>query len=510
MSPRLIGRLAAFVCAHTAAYVLFVVSWIVLGHAAFTGTVGTGELLGWAGLLAAAVPFHLMATRFQASVAIEGGRALRRRLLGGALELEPEEVRGEGVGRLLGRVLEAEAVEDLALGGGMLGLVAVVELALAGAALAAGPGPVPAFALAAWVCGTLALAWRYLLARRNWARARLALTDDVVEKMLGHRTRLAQQPPDGWHAGETEALHRYETLGRAMDRRLAVLVAMSPRGWLATGALGLWLSATGGATPAALAAGAGGVLLATGALRTLVTGLAQLADASAAWHSVRPLVRAAARRGDEPVTPPDPVDGAPLLTADGVEFGYPGRNVLAGAALRITAGERVLMDGRSGSGKSTVVSLLAGLRAPTGGVLRLHGRTRAETGSTHWRRRIVAVPQFHENHIVQGPLAFNLLMGRGWPATQADLDAAAEVCRRLGLGQLVERMPSGLGQLVGETGWQLSHGERSLVCLARALLQRPDLMILDETFAPLDPATRCRARDAVTDLTPTILVTHHR
>ena len=65
-----------------------------------------------------------------------------------------------------------------------------------------------------------------------------------------------------------------------------------------------------------------------------------------------------------------------------------------------------------------------------------------------------------------------------WPET---------VCPRLGLGDLIERMPAGLFQVVGETGWQLSHGERSRVYMARALLQGADLVVLDESFAELDP-----------------------
>ena len=60
-------------------------------------------------------------------------------------------------------------------------------------------------------------------------------------------------------------------------------------------------------------------------------------------------------------------------------------------------------------------------------------------------------------------------------------------CRALGLGPLLDRMPGGIYQMVGETGWQLSHGEKSRLYIARALLQSADLTILDESFAALDP-----------------------
>lgn len=74
--------------------------------------------------------------------------------------------------------------------------------------------------------------------------------------------------------------------------------------------------------------------------------------------------------------------------------------------------------------------------------------------------------------ILTGTLAFNLLMGRRWPPTAEELAEAKQLCDELGLGDLLSRMPSGLMQVVGETGWQLSHGERSRLYLARALLKK--------------------------------------
>jgi ABC-type bacteriocin/lantibiotic exporter with double-glycine peptidase domain len=175
--------------------------------------------------------------------------------------------------------------------------------------------------------------------------------------------------------------------------------------------------------------------------------------------------------------------------------------LLRGADLRIGAGERALLTGASGSGKSTLASLLAGWRSPESGLVLLSGLDRHTLGAEGWRRRVAAAPQFHENHVFTGTLAFNLLLARRWPAEAEDLLDAEEVCRDLGLGDLLDRMPGGLQQIVGESGWQLSHGERSRVFVARALLQRADLVILDESFAALDPETlrqcvRCVARRA--------------
>lgn len=69
------------------------------------------------------------------------------------------------------------------------------------------------------------------------------------------------------------------------------------------------------------------------------------------------------------------------------------------------------------------------------------------------------------------------------------MDELRTVCQGLGLGPLLDRMPSGLHQMVGETGWQLSHGEKCRLYIARALLQRADCVVIDEGLASLDPDT---------------------
>ena len=122
---------------------------------------------------------------------------------------------------------------------------------------------------------------------------------------------------------------------------------------------------------------------------------------------------------------------------------------------------------------------------------------------------MVAAPQFHENHVFTGTFAFNLLMGRRWPPLQEDLEAAEAVCRELGLGDLLDRMPAGLQQMVGECGWQLSHGERSRLYIARALLQQADMLILDESFGALDPENLQRALRCVLQRASTLLVIAH-
>ena len=149
-----------------------------------------------------------------------------------------------------------------------------------------------------------------------------------------------------------------------------------------------------------------------------------------------------------------------------------------------------------------------GLRTPESGLLLLNGLDRHTLGDT-WHQLATEAPQFHENHILSGSLAFNLLMGRNWPASDTDIQEAKQLCVELGLGGLIEKTPSGMMQRVGETGWQLSHGERSRIFLARALLQNAQLTILDESFAALDPQTLEKCQSCALKRARTLMVIAH-
>jgi ATP-binding cassette subfamily B protein len=182
---------------------------------------------------------------------------------------------------------------------------------------------------------------------------------------------------------------------------------------------------------------------------------------------------------------------------------------LRGCSLRIPHGARFVLEGRSGGGKSTLASLIAGLRVPAAGLLSLAGWDRASLGASGWRRLAGFAPQFHENHVLTGTFLYNALLGRPGLTLRQDVQEAEAVCRELGLGPVLERMPSGMLQLVGETGWQLSHGERSRLFIARALLQGADLVVLDESFAALDPETLQIALDCVDRRADAVLAVAH-
>jgi len=377
----------------------------------------------------------------------------------------------------------------------------------------------------------------------RWSQGRRALTHDLVERMAGHRTVLVQDDPARRAAEDDQALAGYEALTRGLDRVATWVEVGLPRSFLLVcfTVVGLGLAVARAGAPMALVATAlGGAWLAHSGLRRLGTAAGELIAAREAWQRVRPLVATEApvqpgspeAVGPWPVdpvpsvAPPSgeaavggsavaalvpPPDPAPLVEARAVHFRYANRArpQLAGASLAIAAGERLLIGGPSGAGKSTLAALLTGLKQPTAGRLLLHGHQQAALGLTRWRRAIGAVPQFHENHVFGADLLFNLLLGRRWPPRAEDVALAEEVCRELGLGSLLSRMPAGLQQAVGETGWQLSHGERSRLFVARSLLQLLQARVLDESFAALDPETLDEVMGAVLRRPEALVVIAH-
>jgi ATP-binding cassette subfamily B protein len=525
---RLAPRLTLFFVSHVTQYVLWLLSWWVIGQAALGGRADRGLLAAWVLLLLTTIPLRLVETWSAGLFAVGAGGLIKQRLLQGALKLEPEEIRHEGVGHLLGRVFEGDAVESLALSGGLLGVVAAVELAFGAWVLWAGAGRwLHVLLLAVWVALVVTLGWVYYRRRLAWTESRLKLTHNLVEVMVGHRTRLAQEARERWHEGEDQSLENYLRLSAKMDSVATKLAALVPRGWLVLGVAALAPAyASGEASAASLAVGLGGILLVFRALGKLSESLASLAGAGVAWRKVAPLFESAARSDeagvpsfsvsarrqeeDEAATRVEP-EARAVAEAHDLVFRYRGREepVLRGCSLRIDAGERLLLEGPSGGGKSTLASLLTGMRRPDSGLLLLGGLDRQTLGLDGWRRRVVSAPQFHENHVLTETFAFNLLMGRRWPPRVEDIAEAEAVCRELGLGELLGRMPGGFEQMVGESGWQLSHGERSRLFIARALLQRADLLVLDESFAALDPENLRLALTCVLKRAPALLVIAH-
>jgi ABC-type multidrug transport system fused ATPase/permease subunit len=190
-----------------------------------------------------------------------------------------------------------------------------------------------------------------------------------------------------------------------------------------------------------------------------------------------------------------------------VHFAYrEDRPVLRGIEFTIPQGHKVALVGPSGGGKSTIVKLLLRYHTPTRGRIALDGRDLQLVRRQAWRSQVGFVPQ--EVFLFPGTLADNLsVFGRDTPPPA--LEAA---CRAARAERLLEALPGGLQAPLAERGQDLSHGERQLLSLARALVDEPELLVLDEATSSVDPETEAAIQDSLEQLLAgrTALIVAHR
>ncbi|MGN6110618.1 MAG: ABC transporter ATP-binding protein [Kofleriaceae bacterium] len=196
---------------------------------------------------------------------------------------------------------------------------------------------------------------------------------------------------------------------------------------------------------------------------------------------------------------------APAIELSGVHFSYGAEPVLRGVDVRVPRGATVAVVGATGSGKSTVIKLLTRLYERDRGEIRLGGVDVRALSLDELRERITVVSQ--DVVLFAGSLADNIALGK--PYDPARLDQAV---RRVGLDRALARRGADVHAPVAERGSNFSAGERQLVAFARALLRDPEILILDEATAHVDPEAEELIERGVAELMKgrTTLVIAHR
>ncbi|MDP3537740.1 MAG: type I secretion system permease/ATPase [Azonexus sp.] len=191
-----------------------------------------------------------------------------------------------------------------------------------------------------------------------------------------------------------------------------------------------------------------------------------------------------------------------------VEFTYPNCSVsaLKGFSCKIAAGDKVVVIGRIGSGKTTLQKLLLGLYQPTGGAVSIDGVDLRQLDPADLRRNIGYVAQ--DVTLFYGSLRDNIAIGAPY-ADDATIVAAAEAA---GLTDFVNRHPDGFDMMIGERGDSLSGGQRQGVAIARALLMDPPILLLDEPTSAMDFSSEQQFKERLkqTAAHKTVIIVTHR
>ena len=244
-------------------------------------------------------------------------------------------------------------------------------------------------------------------------------------------------------------------------------------------------------------------------LRALSQGWHDRADATAAAGEIRALLELPPARPSADASFDPPAQAQCRVELRAVEFAYSGHAPLfRGLDFEVLAGERVVLVGPSGGGKSSLISLLAGFAEPSAGAVLLDGQPLTRFGDAALRAHVAWLGQ----HAVlfAGTIAENIALG--WDrATRAQVESIAQGARVM---EFARRLPDGLDSAVGENGYGLSGGQIQRVALARALLRPRPLILLDEPTASLDPASEALVLEALGDLlaerSATVICASHR
>ncbi|MHC9543079.1 MAG: ABC transporter ATP-binding protein [Vulcanimicrobiota bacterium] len=232
-----------------------------------------------------------------------------------------------------------------------------------------------------------------------------------------------------------------------------------------------------------------------------------------AWESFLKRMEelAAAREDFEEASHGETIEIKKGIEIKDVSFSYGehienGEPALKNVSISIPAHSLIAVTGKSGSGKSTLIDILLGLLQPQSGEIAIDGEPFRPEMTARWRNTIGFVPQ--DNYLFNGTVRENLM----WARPNATEDELWEALEMSAADEFIREIPEGLETSCGDRGSRFSGGQRQRIALARAILRKPSLLILDEATSSLDTENEKKIQSAIRQLRGrmTILIVAHR
>ena len=189
-----------------------------------------------------------------------------------------------------------------------------------------------------------------------------------------------------------------------------------------------------------------------------------------------------------------------------VTFKYTKRKIVENLSIKLNSKKIVTFCGPSGCGKTTVIDLIIGLYKPNSGEILIDNIPLNEINIKNWRRQIGYVPQ--ETILLNNTILENITLGTKYKKKELDF-----VMKAAEIDKFINRLPKKINSIIGERGIMLSGGQRQRISIARALIKRPKIMILDEATANLDPKTErkiCKILKKISKKTMIIAISHQK